>query len=358
MLTLLACVMGLSLTSCHAVWEDEPECPRGLSIRFVYDYNMEYANAFMSQVHCLTVFVYDQDGNLVKTVTETDRNNLSDENWRMNIDLPEGTYRVYAYGGMACDDASFEFEGNLDDNFDRRVMLKPSMLTSPAGTNLHPLFFGELRQPGSADYPDLPVVGYNDSDYQKITVYMMKDTNNVRIIMNNVDNSPIYADDFKITLRDNNTLFNYDNSLLDTPEVTYWPWSKGEVNASRSDAFDVRAGEDEDAAADEDEDAPLLPSFAFAELSTSRFVTDSNAILEIEEISTGRKVLSIPLVQYLLRYKGENIANMRNQEFLDRKSEWELSMFLERRTEGWYTVQIKIENWTVRVNDASEDRNP
>lgn len=337
-LTLLTSLMAGTLTSCHAVWEDEPVCPQGLSIRFVYDYNMEDANAFMSQVHCLTALIYDEQGQLVKTVVETDRAKLSDENWRMTVDLPEGTYRVYAYGGMACENASFRFEGSNAENTDRRVALIPSLLTSPVGPNLHPLFFGELKHPGSQEEPELPVVGYNDSDYQQVTVYMMKDTNNIRILLHNVDNTPLDVADFRFYVTDDNTLFNYDNSLIPSGEVTYWPWTTGNLGATRSD--DGSAGE--------------MPSFAFAEISTSRLVTGSKSRLVIEEVSSGRTVLSIPLVQYLLLYKSANISRMGNQEFLDRKSEWEMSMFLDQTSVGWINVSIQIENWVVRINDIEQ----
>ena len=45
-----------------------PECPRPETrLRFVYEYNMERANAFHNQVHCLSLHVYDKDGNYVRT---------------------------------------------------------------------------------------------------------------------------------------------------------------------------------------------------------------------------------------------------------------------------------------------------
>ena len=56
-LPLLSVILGLMMTACNAVWQDEPVCNQGLSIRFIYSYNMEYANAFPSQVHCLTVLI-------------------------------------------------------------------------------------------------------------------------------------------------------------------------------------------------------------------------------------------------------------------------------------------------------------
>ena len=88
------CVLGLGLavsatlplTSCESIMEDLEECPQGLRLRFVYDYNMEFANAFPSQVDCLTVVFYDAGGNPVATRTNTDREQLGDEFWRMTVD--------------------------------------------------------------------------------------------------------------------------------------------------------------------------------------------------------------------------------------------------------------------------------
>ncbi len=51
-----AFMAGASLfSSCESIYEDLDPCPQGLRLRFVYDYNMEFANAFPSQVECLTV---------------------------------------------------------------------------------------------------------------------------------------------------------------------------------------------------------------------------------------------------------------------------------------------------------------
>ena len=43
------------LSSCHGIYNDLEPCTRGVRLRFVYDYNMEYANAFHSQVDCLAL---------------------------------------------------------------------------------------------------------------------------------------------------------------------------------------------------------------------------------------------------------------------------------------------------------------
>ena len=59
-LTIAAAAVPFS--SCDRLREDLQECPHGARIRFVYDYNMEFANAFPSQVDCLPVLFYAAAG--------------------------------------------------------------------------------------------------------------------------------------------------------------------------------------------------------------------------------------------------------------------------------------------------------
>ena len=99
----------VGLTGCSSLINDDlAPCPEGVVLRFVYDYNMEFANAFPSQVDCLTLLVYDAQGRLVQTRTETS-SVLADENYRMTLDLPAASYHFVAYGGMACSKPTFHF---------------------------------------------------------------------------------------------------------------------------------------------------------------------------------------------------------------------------------------------------------
>ena len=65
----MACafLMSVSLSSCEKIYDDLEACPHGVSLRFVYDYNMAYANAFPKKVDCLTLYVYDNEDNYVAT---------------------------------------------------------------------------------------------------------------------------------------------------------------------------------------------------------------------------------------------------------------------------------------------------
>ncbi len=323
-LALLAIIGFVFFNSCGTLHEDLDPCPQGLRIRFIYDYNMEFANAFYSQVDCLTVLFYDEEGKYVKTVTNTKTEELSDENWRMVVDLNPGKYHILAYGGLADDKASFSFvtdpASTRYENIE--VRLNPNCLTSPVGTSLHPLFYGRL----DAEVEKTSV------SYREVTVPMMKDTNNLRIMLQQVGGEQIDNEDYDFVVTDNNTLFAWNNELLPEPTVTYYPWARG--NASPGE---LPYGDE--------------ASVAWAELSFPRLVTLASPRLTITLKSTGKKVVDIPLNNYLLLLKSQQFANMSSQEFLDRESRWNMIFFLSDK-DYWVNTTIIINDWVVRINEA------
>lgn len=308
----------LTFTGCDRLHEDLQPCDIGLRIRFVYDYNMEFANAFMSQVDCLTVLFYDEHGRYVTTRTNT-TSDLKDENWRMDINLDPGRYTVIAYGGMADSDASFHFvtDPATTSLHDIEVRLDPDKV----GTELHHLFYGKLDTS----------VEENSLTYKEVTVEMMKDTNNLRVLLQQVNGEPVDNADYDFTITDNNTLFSWDNDLLPVPTVTYTPWARG--NASPGELPD---GSD--------------ASVAWAELSFSRLVTAASPRLQITHKTSGRNVVDIPLNNYLLLLKSQAYASMPNQEFLDRESRWNMIFFLGEDN-YWVSTMISIKDWNVRINN-------
>lgn len=304
--------------SCDRIHEDLQPCDQGFRIRFIYDYNMEFANGFPAQVDCLTVLFYDGQGNYVTTRTNTS-SDLADENYRMTVDLEPGEYTIVAYGGMECPEASFSFVTPPSDTRlrDIEVRLDPEKV----GTELHPLFYGRLESS----------VEESSLTYKEVTVEMMKDTNNLRILLQQVNGEPVDNADYDFRITDNNTLFAWNNDLLPVPMVTYTPWARG--NASPGELPDGSGA-----------------SVAWAEISFSRLVTAASPRLLITHRETGNNVVDIPLKNYLLLLKSQAFASMQNQEFLDRESRWNMIFFLG---EGnvWISTQISIKDWNVRVNN-------
>lgn len=328
----MACtfLMLVSLSSCEKIYDDLEACPHGVSLRFVYDYNLLYANAFPGNVDCLTLYVYDDEGRYVAThVVEAD-SLLSDENWRMRLELPEGSYRFVAYGGLACGKSSFSLDEEPAAGTNRnglRALLDEECLTDDARRNLHGFYWGEL----ALETADL---------FREGTVKMMKNTNNVRIVMRDLGGSSLSAEDYRFAVTDDNTCFGADNGLLPGPhgEVTYLPWTQGEVPYGISEGVQV--------------------SGAYAEFSVSRLMRgDSGAgrksaepRLTVTAKEDGHEIVSVPLLDMLMLSRSDAWAEMEEQEFLDRQSEWELLFLIDNGR--WVQVWIKVQDWWVRYNRA------
>ena len=316
-------VAGLS--SCGFVYDDLAPCPEGLKLRFIYDYNMEFANAFPSPVHCLTVYVYDENGKYVTTLTETSSEKLSDENYRMTVDLPEGKYKVVAYGGMQCDASSYHFLQTPAAGADITslgVALNQDIMQRPVGTELHSLFYGKIFD---------VEVKKETMAYDEYTVPMMKDTNNLRVILQELNGDPVAGTDFNWAVIDDNTRMNWENDVVPEGNFTYLPWTSGTASTGlQPDGSEQKV--------------------AFAEFSFGRLVTSNSPTLHITRSSDGSDVVNIPLINYLALMKSESNYKMGTQEYLDRESRWTLIFFLDKHWK-WITVQIVVNDWVVRVNN-------
>ena len=315
-----------TLSSCESIYDDLDPCPHGVALRFIYDYNMEFANAFPSQVDCLTVLFYDENGKYVTTRTNA-TDELKDENYRMVVDLEPGVYNIIAYGGMDCDKSSFHFVTDPENTSftDLQVELNKNLLTQPKGNELHSLFYGRI---------DVEIEK-EDMTYRDYTVPMMKDTNNLKIVLQQIDGDPLDNEDFEFTITDNNTLFAYNNDLIPQPDVTFYPWTRG----------NTQVGELPDGG---------ISQVCWAELSFPRLVTGFKPMLTVTRRSDGYRIINIPLNNYLLLCKSQHYADMGSQEFLDRQSYWNLVFFLDRN-HAWLQTQIIINDWVVRINDVDFD---
>lgn len=340
MLFIAPAVAGLS--SCNGLINDDLDpCPEGLELRFIYDYNMEFANAFPAQVHCLTLFVYDEDGRYLQTITETSRDRLSDEDYRMTIDLPEGRYSLVAYGGMACPDASYHFvdtpaEGSMLTSLS--VGLNQSIMQSPTGTDLHSLFYGRIEAE----------VKRETMDYEKYTLPMMKDTNNLRIVLQELSGETVDDKDFDFKVIDDNTLMAWNNTVIPTSPFSYLTWAQGQVGVgiNPSDGTEVKN--------------------AFAEFSFGRLIdphaenpeifdparagaTPFSPRLLVTRRSDGSAVIDYPLINLLVMMKSQKYSKMPDQEYLDRRSDWSLAFILDSHW-TWVAVEIVVDDWVVRIN--------
>ncbi|PWB06505.1 FimB/Mfa2 family fimbrial subunit [Paramuribaculum intestinale] len=308
------------VTSCDsAIYDDLEPCRVGAELRFVFDYNMEFANAFPSQVDCLTLYIYDGNGNYVATRIETSEV-LADENWRMVIDLPAGDYHLIAYGGTACEEAAYTTATPQAGH--HYTAMGHEMKAERVGTHLHDLYYGSLDM----------TVSDKDNEYTLATLPMMRDTNTLRILLQQLNGDPLDDNDFVWEITDDNTRHAHDNSVVPAGGVTYAPWTTGTVATGIDEAGNEAV-------------------LAYSEMSTGRFVTGNSPRLKVKKADDGSEIINIPLVNYLLLYKSEKFNKMSDQEYLDREHHWNMIFFLDAN-KHWVNTQVVINDWVVRINNA------
>ena len=98
---IIALCATAALGACSLMKDELDDCPQGLTVQFVYDYNVERADMFNDHVGSVTLYVYDAtDGHLVRVQTEDNTPSaqpLRNVNYRMTVDgLPTGEYRLLA----------------------------------------------------------------------------------------------------------------------------------------------------------------------------------------------------------------------------------------------------------------------
>ena len=143
----------------------------------------------------------------------------------MKLDLKQGNYHFVAYGGLACNKSSFLMKytpGEGTGYTDLQVELDLECLTNPKRKNLHGLYWGELTL-ATADL------------YSEGTVEMMKNTNNIRVVLQQMNGEPVDDKKFEFEITDDNILFSYDNNLLENGMVTYTSWAQGQASAGFTD---------------------------------------------------------------------------------------------------------------------------
>ncbi len=314
-------IAAIASASCDAIYDDLPPCQSGLSLRFIYDYNMEEANAFTSQVECLTVIVYTTRGEYMGQY-RAGRPETADEDWRMIVNLPPGSYRVVVWSGVDCPDASFVLSGNTVVT--PMDALEVELPASRVGSDLHPLFYGTIEAE----------VAEPSSGYTEATVNLIKDTNDLRVILASATGTSLDASDFNFTITDDNTRLDYLNAIVPCGTTAYTPWATG--SSAIGEAPDSTAVE-----------------AAWADFSLSRLTAGSRARLNISRATDGSPVVSVPLIDILLLLKSSRFDHMGPQEFLDRESRWNLTFFLTGG-QAWTGVSVVINGWVVRLNDISD----
>lgn len=348
------------VASCDMMEQDLTDCPNGLYVSFKYDYNLQRADMFNDHVGSVTLYIFDEDGNLVKTQEESNVGAsmpLSSPGYAMHVTgLAPGRYQFIALAGqrpygdmMQTGRAKFVRSGisagapmqGIEINLD-----KGGVVAGPDGANyysvdnnslpLDTLWHGMLTEPVEV-YP----VNSNRAAYA--TVPLVRDTKHINVALREVDD-PTTMDiaDYDMYITDHNSRILWDNSLDETDPVIYTPYATWNTD-DRGNALDPN-GDVLDG----------VGRIGHADFMTSRIMFHDDVTkdgrLYIVNNKTGRKVVDFNLPDVLSRLRtSDELHAYSEQEFLDRGYDYQITVFLRGGDLQYINISISVLGWTKRI---------
>ena len=339
---MLLAALALALAACDKlVYDDEGDCVVNYRLRFVYNMNLKWADAFPSEVHSVHLYAFDSNGLFVKEFTANGEA-VDSEDYRMQLDLTPGRYTLVAWCGM-------ENEGVTDKSFTvpepvagRTRIEELTCALNVKSDSSTPAYSDSMLQflyHGMLDV-DLPNVYNGDFEY---TMYLTKDTNHIRIVLQQLSGEDMNAEEFDFKIEDANGLLGHDNRMLGTQMITYRPWSvlSGEAGIIPDNDANSRAD-------------IVYAKGVVADLSTSRLMADHQDDFTLTITGKDRTVAKVPLLQYALMSRDYYMMayghNMSEQEFLDREDEYLFTFFLDDSLR-WVEMHINILSWRLVIHN-------
>ena len=298
-------LMGSGIVvSCDSFNEDLPECR--LSVKFKYDYNMEFSDAFAAQVNRVDVFVFDKEGTFIMKKSEQGET-LGSGSYRMPLPLPVGEYRIAAWAGVSDDFEMPELVAGKSTLKDLTVKMKreESLIHNKV---LEPLWYGGVQ-----------TVNFTGKQEQTETVRLIKNTNKFRFILQKSGpGEELDMNDCLFEIRADNGYYDWNNDLLDDDMISYQPYHLEKV-----------------------EDVGIV-----AEMNTMRLLEHKKVYLTLTRMSDSKELMKVDLIPYLLLTKMEG-HNIPAQEYLDRQSEYAIVFFYTPELLNFLSTKIMINGWTI-----------
>lgn len=402
---LLLLATAIPLAACDAFTDKNEECPTGLIVRFVYDYNTVRADLFNDHVGYLHLNVYDSVGLKVAERIVDDPTLLRKPGFYIHIptsELPDGKYRLQAVAMDKNWEVALSRKGakyrktHHADALSEAERLKISLdfneetlhpLTSihavdcsaPLDTLWHTLRVmahaptnqltvppvDQTRRPYDVYPMEDQLVEVQSGRSTFATVSLIRDTKELHISLRDVDqSSDMDADKYEVRIYDDNAHLLHDNTLHRTDSVMYAPhatWNTDLSATGRStsmkcspypaSALRRSAPPSPDTRAD---DTSLISQAAHFNVMTNRIIYSDKdeecAILHLINKETGKTVALINLPKVLA--EGRNAYEIRNyspQEYLDREYTYHLDFLLKGGQFYYLSVCVDVLSWAKRI---------
>lgn len=340
----LAAAVAASFVSCESLFEEQGDCDPHYYIKFEYKMHMEKGDAFTEQVEAVDLWIFSkQSGELVDHVYSTVED-LEPHGYLLPINVAPGEYDFVAWCGHK-NNRHFKVNETIQRH-------------EHASCRLHKREY-DGQQAVSAENLDLLFHGKLDGakliDEQGVHIYtipLIRDVNNISITLQHISGE-FDPSHIVVSMNENNGAMNHDNSINESDEsILYKPWSfrTGSLNdaeESTPEAIAARSEFDYDFGFNDS----ATGNFMNIELSTARLMADHNPIIQIADKDSGDTIFQIPVTNWLLQLRSKQYTEMSDQEYLDRKNQHELMVFLQDDGQGgWMAVSVVINGWHIIDN--------
>lgn len=350
-----AILLGISTTGCSLMETDRDDCPEGLYVNFVYDYNIQRADMFKDHVGYVTVYVFDESNRLVikRSVGNYGEGNapLKEYGYRMHFtvdEVPAGTYHIMALAmqkdwedALATPGAKYRrtepltratndmkaIGVTLDRGAKNAEGLCPVSNVAPMDT----LWHGTMLGASTVE------VEYGKPSYA--TISLVRDTKTLNITLRDIDNPADPSHDkYAVVITAKNGRLDYDNNLLPDDTLLYTPYA----------AWTTQFPEDET-----DPDA-VKERTAHYDINFNRIMyrsaTEDDAVLRLVNLTDGKVIGEFDLAWILSEGRTAfETQNYPRQEYLDREYNYHLDFFLKGDKWSYVAIQVGILAWTRRI---------
>lgn len=342
MLAAFVATLAAGLASCERMFDDEGDCDVTHELRFRYDKNLKWADAFPSEVKSVNLYAFDSNGIFVREYRGRGEA-LSQPDYSIVLDLPAGDYTLLAWCGLeneGADAESFTVPQPVAGVTTLEEMTCSLNTKSRAGAysdeRLNFLYHGCM---------DVSLVDNHDGKTIVHTMNLTKDTNHIRIILQELSSEEdMNPDNYGIRIEAVNGVLAYDNEVLGTEVVTYEPWwqQQDEVGVGKVDVTDGSVN---------------YVKGVVADLSTSRLMASQKKDLWLVitnlESEAKEEIVRVPILQYALMsreyYELAYGHRMTEQDFLDREDEYVMTFFLQGNR--WMNAYIDIHQWRIVLHN-------
>lgn len=360
---LLPCVVAavaLLPAACGSfIYDEEGDCSVNYRIKFVYNKNLKWADAFANEVRSVRLYAFGEDNILVAQYSVQGAR-LEDPDFTIDVsNLDPGRYHLLAWCGLDNPRATAQHfyvpEAKEGITTLKELTCRLNRTTDASGVAvsdkcLEFMFHGDL---------DVELPKDDDGGEYTYTMPLTKDTNHLRIILQHLSGEDLDVNQFSFRLEDANGFYAHDNSLLDDEVITYnaYSTSSGVAAVVRPDAPETSGAPAAGvagsfAAADGQSRALVNARTAIADISLGRMMADrARDMYLIITNGEGVDIAHVPVIDYALLSKDFYIndyghADLTDQDYLDREDEYAMTFFIDEDQE-WYSAEIFINSWRI-----------